>query len=498
MAKVSLHIIKDWFRNQQKPPQEKFWAWLDSFWHKDEPIPQSAIENLATTLQKKADLVGGKVPESQLPFSVVTSEVIALGKVEIVGSTLTLNVHSNGSNRVRVKGQEIVRTFPNSWDFMPVQNGGVKVLRGYAVKGETDFFLAEGPELPEYEKPEIPPEALQLFEVTITEFEVSVDTGDGGAKTRADDAWKTILLNRDTPRTLFMDEAGSNFILEGNYAATITGVVAKTDAYIWEGKQFIIRNNTGNDIQLDSAGITPDLTIVRLPFTTATVLKRNMDALVMVRNGALVVVRFGSGGGNAEFPEGGNVGDPLVRKADGGVEFSNAIPAAIDAETVNRAAEDLAEKNARIAADNAEALARANADALKLDKSAVENSFLGGTTKALSAEQGKILNTNQITISGGVNFNTNTVGSITGLPQSGRNVRVDNGVNNVTITVLETSDANFIASYMKFGAGNITFYAGANVTVKPMNGVSTISGGEGSAACLERFGNTFYLYITNV
>lgn len=94
MPKVSINIIKDWFKNQMKPPQEQFWAWLDSFWHKDEPIPQSAVKDLITTLQKKADLVDGVVPEDQLPFSVVTSEVITLGSVELIDTKTYLRLHS--------------------------------------------------------------------------------------------------------------------------------------------------------------------------------------------------------------------------------------------------------------------------------------------------------------------------------------------------------------------------------------------------------------------
>ena len=141
MPKVSINIIKDWFKNQMKPPQEQFWAWLDSFWHKDEPIPQSAVKDLITTLQKKADLVNGVVPEEQLPFSVVTSEVITLGAVELIDTKTYLRLHSSGANKVRVKGKLITRTFQNQWTITPIVADGVKVLRGYAVKNNDDFLF---------------------------------------------------------------------------------------------------------------------------------------------------------------------------------------------------------------------------------------------------------------------------------------------------------------------------------------------------------------------
>lgn len=47
---ASLSEIKDWFRIGLKPTQTQFWTTWDSFWHKDTPIPQSAIQNLENTL----------------------------------------------------------------------------------------------------------------------------------------------------------------------------------------------------------------------------------------------------------------------------------------------------------------------------------------------------------------------------------------------------------------------------------------------------------------
>ncbi len=40
------NILKKWFANFKKPMQEQFWAWLDSYWHKDEKIPTKNIEGL--------------------------------------------------------------------------------------------------------------------------------------------------------------------------------------------------------------------------------------------------------------------------------------------------------------------------------------------------------------------------------------------------------------------------------------------------------------------
>ncbi|MEN2400604.1 hypothetical protein GKZ90_0012505 [Flavobacterium sp. MC2016-06] len=49
------NTLKNWFSTRKKPLQAQFWAWIDSYWHKDESIPQNAIENLTETLNTKTE-----------------------------------------------------------------------------------------------------------------------------------------------------------------------------------------------------------------------------------------------------------------------------------------------------------------------------------------------------------------------------------------------------------------------------------------------------------
>jgi len=49
------NTLKNWFKTGLKPTQTQFWAWIDSYWHKEEPIPQSAVQNLTTTLNAKVE-----------------------------------------------------------------------------------------------------------------------------------------------------------------------------------------------------------------------------------------------------------------------------------------------------------------------------------------------------------------------------------------------------------------------------------------------------------
>ncbi|WP_025143041.1 hypothetical protein [Pedobacter jeongneungensis] len=55
MAKQTLNTIKNWFKTGFKPTQQQFWDTWDSFWHKDQVIPASSIENLDARFEEKAD-----------------------------------------------------------------------------------------------------------------------------------------------------------------------------------------------------------------------------------------------------------------------------------------------------------------------------------------------------------------------------------------------------------------------------------------------------------
>lgn len=55
MATTPLNTIKKWFKTGLKPTQTQFWSTWDSFFHKDETIPQNKVENLDASLLAKAD-----------------------------------------------------------------------------------------------------------------------------------------------------------------------------------------------------------------------------------------------------------------------------------------------------------------------------------------------------------------------------------------------------------------------------------------------------------
>lgn len=52
---TSKNILKNWFKTGLYPKQSQFWEWIDSYWHKEDVIPQANIQNLRADLDSKAD-----------------------------------------------------------------------------------------------------------------------------------------------------------------------------------------------------------------------------------------------------------------------------------------------------------------------------------------------------------------------------------------------------------------------------------------------------------
>ncbi len=106
------------FENGDKPKQEDFWEWQDSYWHKEEDnIPANRVD-----LSGKADLVNGKVPAEQLPSYV--DDVLEFDNLESFpsqgeGGKIYLNKQLNTSYRwanntyILIGGEETDPTVPN-------------------------------------------------------------------------------------------------------------------------------------------------------------------------------------------------------------------------------------------------------------------------------------------------------------------------------------------------------------------------------------------------
>jgi hypothetical protein len=50
-----INTLKNWFKTNLYPTQAQFWAWLDSYWHKDEKIPMESVAGLPEAINRKAE-----------------------------------------------------------------------------------------------------------------------------------------------------------------------------------------------------------------------------------------------------------------------------------------------------------------------------------------------------------------------------------------------------------------------------------------------------------
>lgn len=91
-----ISTLKRRFANFLKPTQEHFWAWMDSYWHKDENIPKEKIEGLSTALEGTAS---AEQLRNHLTDSQAHSELFDHKVDKEAGKTLTSNDYTNEEKR---------------------------------------------------------------------------------------------------------------------------------------------------------------------------------------------------------------------------------------------------------------------------------------------------------------------------------------------------------------------------------------------------------------
>lgn len=64
MSVRNITLLKSWFRKGAYPLASQFEDWMDSYWHKEEPIPAASVEELPELLNAKFDAAAGAALET--------------------------------------------------------------------------------------------------------------------------------------------------------------------------------------------------------------------------------------------------------------------------------------------------------------------------------------------------------------------------------------------------------------------------------------------------
>jgi hypothetical protein len=95
------NLIKNWFKTGLKPTQAQFLATWDSFWHKDEKIPITAIDDIENILNAKAE---AEVLENHLNNEDAHPQLLIKARIIPFGQMLVFKIQPNENNNAKEPG----------------------------------------------------------------------------------------------------------------------------------------------------------------------------------------------------------------------------------------------------------------------------------------------------------------------------------------------------------------------------------------------------------
>lgn len=136
MAVTSVETIKNWFKTGLKPTQAQFWAWMDSFWHKNDSIPAGNITGLGELINNFTEItfqvaagatheLSDSLPDEQLTidYTAMRGQMIQMGTLRIVpGKEL---------HEINVTGDDVGIEITDSLSFRNTTNQTISVKMKY-------------------------------------------------------------------------------------------------------------------------------------------------------------------------------------------------------------------------------------------------------------------------------------------------------------------------------------------------------------------------------
>ncbi len=279
-------------------------------------------------------------------YSVPEDRVLTIGTITATTTILALALHTSGVNSVLMSGVERSKTEDDDFTFAPVSAGKLKYVLLYSLPDTQLFHIVEGAEGNEAIYPDVPPGALLIKAVLISEFGALLEDADGGYKPLAEDPWRNIVINNNAAINVVMASSPScsfNVLVgAGSTAPKIAGIRTKVKKNTRDGQEITFYNDSDTPVALLPGDYEETLVYTTFPFDDEYTIKPRTFAKFKRKNNKYKELQMGGG---ASFPETGTNGDVLVKDSSSGegAVWSGRLTTAeneIDAEIVNRALAD--------------------------------------------------------------------------------------------------------------------------------------------------------------
>lgn len=118
MAIQSVNQLKQWFETGDKPTQQQFWDWLDSFVHKNEGIAIENVGGLEQVLQAKAD------GSALSGYVTLPNGIILAGDTDDLQNIAITDARFVVVNNVAIFSKFQTSDLPNWYDSFPSASAG--------------------------------------------------------------------------------------------------------------------------------------------------------------------------------------------------------------------------------------------------------------------------------------------------------------------------------------------------------------------------------------
>lgn len=130
MAKTAIQQLKQWFVTEAKPLQTHYWAWLDSFWHKDEKLPIGSVQGLTELLNQQT--------YKRISGVVSSGSFFVLFPANSMVTVVTILSASNATIQIGKQGEDL-----NEYDVLPGQPLDLTMNRTFLAGDSLQIDTAE-------------------------------------------------------------------------------------------------------------------------------------------------------------------------------------------------------------------------------------------------------------------------------------------------------------------------------------------------------------------